>query len=235
MACKKYKEKIVLHLYGELSEKDSKELMEHIQECSDCAEDFEYTKKVFHVLDETKIEDVPEANWDKCWGVIEPGIQERKRRRWGLPLVPKWAYAAAALVLVFIVGLFVGRMNVVQPRASRSQPLEGPQSAMYPSIQEHLDSLTPLLVEYANYTPSPEDGKITIDQKLVRSLIIQNILLKRMIAEKNPNLAQLLEDVDLVLREIANLEEEDTETLSMIKELIQQRGILYEIEVSKTI
>jgi hypothetical protein len=56
-----------------------------------------------------------------------------------------------------------------------------------------------------------------------------------MIAEKNPNLAQLLEDVDLVLREIANLDEEDPENLSMIKELIQQRGILYEIEVSKTI
>jgi hypothetical protein len=235
MACKKYKENIILHLYGELNEEDSKELLKHIKECSDCKEDFAYTKKVFRALDETKIEGVPEANWEKCWGVIEPGIREKKRRTWGLPLFPRWAYATAALVLVFAVGLFVGRTAFFQPGAGRSQSLEGPQSAMYPSVQEHLDNLTPLLVEYANYTPSPDDGKIAIDRKLVRSLIIQNILLKRMIAEKNPNLAQLLEDVDLVLREIANRDEEDPETLSMIKELIQQRGILYEIEVSKTL
>jgi len=44
-----------------------------------------------------------------------------------------------------------------------------------------------------------------------------------------------LEDVDLVLREIANQEGDDAHTLSMIKELIQERGILYELEVSKTI
>jgi hypothetical protein len=234
MACKKYKEKIVLHLYGELNEEETQNLMKHIQECADCSEDFEFTKDVFHILDKTKIEDIPEAHWEKCWGVIEPGIREKKRQPRGLPFFPKWAYVTAALVLVFAVGLFLGRMAFI-PGLSRSKVPEGPQSAMYPSIQEHLESLTPLLVEYANYSPSPDDGKITIDQKLVRSLIIQNILLKRMIAEKNPNLAQLLEDVDLVLREIANLDEEDPENLSIIKELIQQRGILYEIEVSKTI
>jgi len=234
MACKKYKEKIVLHLYGELSEEDTQELLKHIHVCRDCAEDFEYTKKVFHMLDETKIEDIPEANWEKCWGEIEPGIQVKKRQPWSLPLFPIWAYATSALVLVFAVGLFIGRM-AFQPSVSRSQPLEGPQSAMHPSVQEHLESLQSVLVEYANYTPSAEDGKIIIDQNIVRNLIIQNILLKRMIAEKNPTLTQLLEDVDLVLREIANLEKEDTETLSMIKELIRQRGILYEIEVSKTI
>jgi hypothetical protein len=234
MACKKYKENIILHLYGELNKEDSKELLKHIKECTDCAEDFEYTKKVFLMLDKTKIENVPEANWGKCWGVIEPGIQQKKRQTWGLPLFPRWAYATATLVLVFAVGLFIGRMAFL-PGTSRSKVPEGPQSAMYPSIQEHLENLTPLLVEYANYSPSPDDGNITIDRKLVRSLIIQNILLKRMIAEKNPNLAQLLEDVDLVLREIANRDEEDSETLSMIKELIQQRGILYELEVSKTL
>jgi len=56
-----------------------------------------------------------------------------------------------------------------------------------------------------------------------------------MIAEKNPSVKQLLEDVDLVLREIANQEDDDTDTLAMIQEIIQERGILYEIEVSETI
>jgi hypothetical protein len=56
-----------------------------------------------------------------------------------------------------------------------------------------------------------------------------------MIAEEDPSLKEILEDVDLVLREIVNQEGDDTDALTMIKELIQKRGILYELEASKTI
>jgi hypothetical protein len=235
MACKKFREKIVLHLYGELGETDTKNLLAHIDKCAECAQESAYTQKVFQVINETKTEDVPEANWEKCWNTIDVGIQGRERRRRSFLLYPRWAYASAALLFVFIVGFFFGRLAFFQPGKGKTVQLEGSQSAMYPSIQEHFESLKPVLVEYANYTASPEDGKITIDKKIVQSLIIQNILLKRMIAEEDPSLKEFLEDVDLVLREIANQEEDDTDALNMIKELIQKRGILYELEVSKTI
>jgi hypothetical protein len=237
MACKKhkYKEKIVLHLYGELSEKDTKVLMAHIEECPDCAEEMAYTQKVFQVLDETKSDEVPEANWEKCWSTIDVGIQGKKRKKKNFFLAPpKWAYAAATLLIVFTVGFFFGRLAFFKPGKSTPRQLEGSQSAMYPSLQDHFESLKPILVEYANYTESPENGKIAIDKRIVKSLIIQNILLKRLIAEEDPAMKEVLEDVDLVLREIANQEGDDAHSLSMIKELIQERGILYELEVSKT-
>jgi hypothetical protein len=237
MACKKhkYKEKIVLHLYGELREDEAKKLMAHIEECAECAEEYAYTQKVFKVLDETKTDDIPEANWEKCWNTIDVGIQGKERKKKSFFLYPKWAYAAASLLIVFTVGFFIGRLAFFQTGKNGQTKLEGSQMAMYPSIQEHFESLKPVLVEYANYTASPDNGKITIDKKLVKSLIIQNILLKRMIAEEDPSLKEILEDVDLVLREIANQEGDDTYALTMIKDLIQQRGILYELEVSKTI
>lgn len=234
MACKKYREKIVLHLYGELNEEDTEKLMEHVKECKKCAEDLAYTEKVFHVLDETKTSKVPEAKWEKCWNTINAEIKKKQRKQKNFLSFPKWVYATAALIFVFIVGLYIGRIAFLPSQSTRA-PLEGTQSALNPSLQEHFESLKPVLVEYANYTGSEENGSITIDKELVRNLIIQNILLKRMIAEKNPSMKQLLEDVDLVLREIVNQEDHDTDTLAMIKELIQQRGILYEIEVSKTI
>lgn len=234
MACKKYKEKIVLHLYGELGERDAKDLAEHMKKCAECAEEFTYTQKVFQVLDETKTEDVPEADWEKCWHRIDVGIGGKERKKKSFLLFPTWAYATAALFLVFTVGFFLGRLALFQPGKTSPAKLEGSQSAMYPSIQEHFESLKPVLVEYANYTASPDNGKITIDKKIVQSLIIQNILLKRMIAEEDPSLKEILEDVDLVLREIVNQEGDDARTLAMIKELIQKRGILYELEVSRT-
>lgn len=237
MACKKYKykEKIVLQLYGELGEKDAKDLMAHIEECAECAGEFAYTKKVFQLLDETKSDDIPEADWEKCWNTIDVGIQSKDRKKKSFLWYPRWAYASAALLIVFAVGFFLGRSVFFQPRKGSQVLLEGSQSAMDPSIQEHFENLKPVLVEYANYTASPDNGKITIDKKIIRSLIIQNILLKRMIAEEDPSLKEILEDVDLVLREIANQEGDDADELTMIKELIQKRGILYELEVSKNI
>ena len=235
MACKKYREKIVLHLYGELGETDAKNLLAHIEECDECAEEFAYTKKVFQVIHETKTEDVPEANWEKCWNTIDVGIHGKERKKKSFLLYPRWAYASAAVIIVFALGFFFGRIAFFKPGKGNQVLLEGSQSAMYPSIQEHFESLKPVLVEYANYTDSPDNGKITIDKKIIQSLIIQNILLKRMIAEEDPSLKEILEDVDLVLREIANQEGDDTLALTMIKELIQKRGILYELEASKTI
>jgi hypothetical protein len=237
MACKKYKykEKIVLQLYGELGEDDAKDLMTHIEGCADCAEEFAYTQKVFQVLDEIKTDDVPEANWEKCWDSIDVGIQGKERKKKSLFLFPGWAYASAALVFVFIVGFFFGRIAFFRPGKTSTSQLEGSQSAMNPSIQEHFESLKPFLVEYANYAASAENGTIAIDKNIVRGLIIQNILLKRLIADEDPSMKEILEDVDLVLREIANQEGDDAHTLSMIKELIQERGIMYEIKVSNTI
>jgi hypothetical protein len=237
MACKKYKykEQMVLHLYGELEKNDTKKLLAHIEECAECAEEFAYTQKVFQVLDETKIDNVPEANWEKCWNRIDVGIQGKERKKKSFFLFPRWVYASTALLIVFTVGFFFGRLAFFQPSKGSQARLEGSQSAMYPSIQEHFESLKPVLVEYANYSASNENGSITIDKKFVQSLIIQNILLKRMIAEEDPSLKEIFEDVDLVLREIANQEGDDAYTLTMIKELIQKRGILYELEVSQTI
>lgn len=238
MACKKYKEQIVLYLYGELSEDEAAALKDHMTGCTECADELAYTQKVFHVLDETRTDHIPEADWEKCWNTIDSGIQGRAHKKKNMKrlfLFPGWAYAAAALVAVFTVGFFFGRLALFKPPQKSPSILQGSQSAMYPSLQEHFESLKPVLLEYANYTPSPENGKVTIDKNIVRSLIIQNILLKRMVAEQDPSLKEILEDVDLVLREIANQEGDDDQELEMIKSLIQERGILYELEVSKTI
>lgn len=236
MVCKKYKDKIVLHLYGELNDEEVNNLTDHIAQCKDCAAELEYTQKVFRVLDETKTDTVPDANWEKCWNSIDVGIRGNKRKKKSFWLSqPRWAYASATLLAVFVAGFFIGRLAFFQSPKKSPGLLEGTQSAMYPSIQEHFESLKPVLLEYANYTANAQDGNITIDKNIVRSLIIQNILLKRLIADQDPSTKEILEDIDLVLREIANLEEDDAQTLSMIKDLIKERDILYEIEVSKTI
>ncbi len=93
-----------------------------------------------------------------------------------------------------------------------------------------------MLVEYANYTSSEKgEEAILVDKEIARNLLIQNILLKSIVAKTDPTLVQLLDDVDIVLKEISNLKKEDRQTPSLIKELIQEREILFKMEILQEI
>jgi hypothetical protein len=252
MKCKKCKEDIVLLLYGELADKDKSEVMEHIKGCPECAEELESTKGVFAVLDETKEESAPEADWERCWGAIQTDIvegdrgekskgrsrsRERERRFF---MRPGWIYAAASVVVIFVLGVFIGRFwltSDVQTTAAVSW-VKAPGSSEYikQSLREHFETLKPMLVSYANYSVE-ENGRemMTLDKEIVKNLLIQNYLLKKLVIESDPSAAELLDDLDLVLREIKNMPSDDTWATSQVKEFIQERDILFKMDILKTL
>ncbi len=232
MKCKKYKEKIVLYLYGELNDSDTAELENHVKECPACLEDLEYTKKVFKLVEDNK-EIAPEANWAKCWREIGEGTQVQPRKQKSFLLVPRWVYAAAALLVVFVLGALIGRHWFFPSQKSPLDPGVS-QGSMNLALNEYIDEIKPILIEYANYTTSEEEETIVIDKEFVRSLLIQNLLLKELIAKSDPSLIPLLEDLDIILKELSNMRKGDELTPSMIKELIHEREILFKMEIIQT-
>ena len=234
MKCKKYEEQIILHLYGELDEKERAELENHINECPECSRDFAYTKKVFKALDKIK-QEIPEANWEKCWREIDTGAHKKPRLQKSSFFFPRWVYAAAALLLVFVLGAIIGRFLFFPGQQAPDEQALSPSSIQF-TLQEYFEELKPVLVEYANYTSS-EKGEETIlmDKEMARNLLIQNILLKSIVAKTDPTLVQLLDDVDIVLKEISNLKKEDRQTPALIKELIHEREILFKMEIFQKI
>lgn len=232
MKCKKYKEKIVLYLYGELNDSDTAELENHVKECPACLEDLEYTKKVFKLVEDNK-EVAPEANWEKCWREIGEGTQVQPRKQKSFLLAPRWVYAAAALFVVFVLGALIGRHWFFPSQESLLEPGVS-QGSMNLALNEYIDEIKPILIEYANYTTSEEEETIVIDKEFVRSLLIQNLLLKELIAKSDPSLIPLLEDLDIILKELSNMRKGDELTPSMIKELIHEREILFKMEIIQT-
>ncbi|NIO48165.1 MAG: hypothetical protein GTN73_01810 [Candidatus Aminicenantes bacterium] len=234
MKCKKYEEKIILHLYGELGEKEGAELENHINECPECSRDFAYTKKVFKALDKSK-EEIPEANWEKCWREIDAGAHKKSTLQKNFFLFPRWAYAGAALLLVFVLGAIIGRFLFFPGQRVSDEQALIPGSIQF-TLQEYFEELKPVLVEYANYTSAEKrEETIFMDKEIARNLLIQNILLRSIVAKTDPTLVQLLDDVDIVLKEISNLKKEDRQTPSLIRELIQEREILFKMEVLQKI
>ena len=230
MKCKKYEEKIILYLYGELNEKEKADLQSHIKECASCTRDLEYTKKVFKALDDSK-EEAPQANWERSWREISSTTQVQSREKKSFFLTQKWVYAGAALLVVFILGALIGRFWLLPVKESPFRAEAAP-TAMNPALIEYMDDLKPILIEYANYTSSEgTEEAMLIDKNTLRSLLVQNLLLKDIIAKSNPSLLPLLDDLDLVLKELSNMKRGDKQTPSMIKELIQEREILFKMEI----
>lgn len=237
MRCKKYEEKIILYLYGELGEKDRADVESHIRQCPACAQDLAYTKKIFKALDEAQAE-MPEASWEKCWKEIDKGIAEKPGKTKSLFFLPRWAYAAAGILTIFAAGIIIGRFWLVpgskpSPQPATTTPVSA--ASYQPVLQDFIEDLKPVLVEYANYSAKREKETIVMDKEVARNLIIQNLLLRIIVAEKDPSALQFLEDVDIVLKEIANLKSGDQHTPSLIKELIEQRGILFKMEIFQKI
>lgn len=241
MKCKKFEDAIVLDLYGELSRAERLELEAHLSGCESCAAEMRRSREVFDLLNEAGTVDIPETDWERNWARIRTRIRpgsgragEPKRPRL---LHPGWVYAAAAVSLVFILGLFTARYwsPFGQPRGAVSAgPIMTPEAFQF-KLDRHIEDIKPVLVEYAN-AAGPENGSatITLDKEMVQQLIIQNILLARLIAERDPSAEQLLEDVDMVLREIANSRKDDTTAATMIRDIIRERDILFKLETAKS-
>jgi len=109
MKCSKAREQIILHVYGELSDAEQRKLEQHMRGCSACAEDLAYTRDVLEIIDKADTAEVPEAAWEKCWQEITSGARVQPAPRTGRAFFPRWAPVAAGVILIFAVGLFIGR------------------------------------------------------------------------------------------------------------------------------
>lgn len=239
MDCKKAKTLIPLHLYGELERADRATLDEHLRTCPACLEEFESTKKVFRLLDDYRPAEAPEPDWESSWrkiqsGMAKPGAKDKAPwfLRWS------WVLAGSAVVAILVIGIIIGKywLSPSRPPMQAASPTTLSSATPPPTLSSHLEDLKPLLLEYAHYSPSRQGTKtVVVDEKIVRGLLLQNLLLKRILAEKDPAAAELLDDLDLVLKEIANQPSQDRQAPSQIKDLINQRGILFKMEILKTL
>jgi len=238
MKCKEAKNFIILELYGELEESEKARLLGHLEQCRDCAGESALTKKVFAVLDEYAPAAETSADWDKAWDRVQAGIAgPAARRRPERAAGWRWAFAGTGLALVLVAGIFIGRYALApspEPIGASAAAAAPAPNGIRPAFAAHLEDLKPILLDYAHYVPGEKSGrKISVDEEVLRGLVLQNILLKRKLIEKDPTAADLLDDLDLILKEITNRGTRDPQAPARIRDLIEQRGVLFKMEIMK--
>lgn len=231
MACKKYLMDMILYLYKELDNTRRQTFEKHIEDCEECRQELGYTREVFAALDLSRMDEVPEENLDKSWRTIESGLKEKSARSRKIATFPRWSTVAASLILVFAIGILAGRFLIRTPFQKGFRDGRERTTIDY-AFTEHLEALEPHLLTYSNFNAEESiSGVVDVEAAVLKTLLVQNILLRKALMETHPEAAELLEDIDLVLQEIINSEPGDSRTPELVKELINKRDILFKIKV----
>ncbi len=240
MTCKKARELMVLDHYGEAGAEDKARFDEHLGKCPACAAERSETRRLFALIDAHAAEDAPTPDWEKVWRGVRTGIAgERPTRQPALAPWRRWPFAGPALALVLVAGILIGRFGLAPaPRpavsAAAAPSNGGAPNGIRPAFAAYLEDLKPILLDYAHYVPGEKaEGRVVVDESALRTLMLQNVLLKRKLAEKDPAAADLLDDLDLILKEIVNRGPNDTNSPAEIRDLIEKRDVLFKMEILK--
>ncbi len=239
----------------ELTGEQLKRFNEHLNSCESCSSQFTEFKATLNIMEKRKRPEMKEEFWDNYWNNLsekafldKPTIQERIRTSMSILLVDhrKFAIPTAALVLI-LFGLFLGKMlfspesssilqNNNQIISNSSNNSIDKNSRYYSMVNNHMDDLKPIFAEYSNYQASDESGSefLSIKKDLLKKLMLQNYLLKR-VADKNndPQLKSLIEDLQLILLEIINDSSTGNEKIKSVKYMLNGSDVLFKMNMLK--
>jgi hypothetical protein len=253
MNCKKALETIVLDHYNEASADDKAKLEAHVRGCAACAAELAETSRLFSLLDAHAPEAVPSPDWEKAWRGVEKAMAPAPSRSPSPAFAPRWrwATAGAALVIVLAAGVLIGRFALGPAAGGPGQaasalqsaapmaiptgaPANGDPNGIRPAFTAHLEDLKPLLLDYAHFVPGERtQNRVVVEEPALRALMLQNVLLKRKLIEKDPAAADLLDDLDLILKEIVNRGPGGSASPAEIRDLIEKRDVLFKMEILK--
>lgn len=221
MSCKQSERAMIVAVFGTLKEEERTALEEHVSRCRKCASRWERIRNLREQTD--RIPSFPFPDPDRSWNIISDHLSKRRRlpdrrRNW------RWAPAAAALLIVFVAGIFFGRRLFLVPHAAMTQaPLELSEA----SFESFADYLQPVLVDFLNRNGvrNPESVR-GLEQRIVSDLLDRTRLFKSLIPEDGSSaLRELLQDLELILTAMDNLEPGDRDTARHLVELIREKDV----------
>ncbi len=254
--CKKCRSLFLEYFYGELDASKKKLFDDHLSVCKKCQSEFAEMKAVLQFTGKRVRPEPPEEFWDSYEEKLERRIEleessvtdseplwEKLGKR--LNLVPKWAYQAAAAAALILIGVFIGR-GLFSPAPSGTQHAalqselaapQQPEATLVNRSQAYIERSKLILLALVNFDPAVEDPyalDLPFQKQVSKELVEEASFLKQELADSDhERLESLIAGLEMILLQIANLEsEKDFESIELVKDGINRRGILMEINLT---
>ncbi len=256
-ACTSREHQIVDALFGDLDAAGWADLQQHLDSCSACAAEFQEMQQTLAVTAQVPEPELPASYWseynERLAARIEAArpfghltrLRDEIRNRLAplfmpRPSVIQWG-GALALVLL---GVFIGRQWQNEPAVIPAQPTPGQVDAALQTVQltektrEYLDRSKILLLGLVNFDIEEDDPSffnLPQQQALASELVQEAALLKTELNEsREQQLSALIEDLELILLQIANLEmQQDVPSIELIQRGVDRGALLLKINLEK--
>jgi hypothetical protein len=253
--CKKCRALFADALYAELSDEKKRLMEDHLRDCSDCRSEFEELSTTLKIM-KKRVRNEPDPSfWDGYWNRLATRIEnenvldvhQEKPRKSLVPqrfFIPRWAFQAAAAVVLIVAGIFIGKV-LFSPQSPGTQFVASSQSSTAAPIPAEFVSRTQSYIERSklmflaivNFDPQTEDPYILnlpFQQQVSRELIQEASWLKNELSDsRQRRLQELITDLEVILLQIANLESEsDLEAIDLVKSGVESRGIFLKINLA---
>ena len=236
MNCNTSRLHLVEAYYKELPAEKQEEFTNHLQTCPACAAEYEKLRSVLDLMKTRKREDPGSEFWNGYYTRLE----NRKRKTAQAPkrqsFVIRQAFVyqlAAALVLVGI-GIIIGKFYFGQnagPIAHTNIAPRTPQTAEIQRAHNFLDRSQVLLLGLVN--SDPQD--LVREKQISSDLVHEASLVKSDLKDpKDRRLKDLVSELEIILLQIANLEEQnDLRGVEMVRSGMDRKGVLLKINLEQ--
>jgi hypothetical protein len=256
--CKKYQARLTAKIFGDLSVVEAEKLQEHLAACASCKSFLVEMEKALGHLGAPRRPQMSEHFWDGYWhrltqrmtkeeqaarGKVGLRLKNRladwRREKWiTQPLLIPLGRAAGILALL-VFGVLVGHYwwpqnrNENQPTAQSSSP---PMPVAQTRAEQWLERSKILLLGVVNEDLSGEFRPDFSHQRQVsRHLLTEARALNRELdPAANRQMLQLINQLELILLQIANLEaEHDLSAIELVREGVARNGLLLKINITE--
>lgn len=255
-SCKNVRDLFEEYLFDELDDEETEAMGKHLKKCDTCRSLFEEEKSLRELTGKAvRPEPAPEF-WDEYWMKLKdrmerediliremPESEEEKKHI--LQWMPRWVMQGAAALVLITVGVIIGKMMFSPSDGSRRDRMLTGISAGTPDNLEladytldYIDQSRVMLLAVMNHDFRNEDPQalnLDYQQRKSRELVVRAGFIKKNLDEsRQRRLYELIEDLELILMQIANLDADADETdIQLIQEGVDSRGILFKIRMSE--
>lgn len=230
-------------LYGELTGVRRREFDEHLAVCGECRGAFHELEQLTALMDRRERSEPTRAEWTAFWNMVEgrlTGTVETPRRRGSLldrllPVRLSWA-AGLATVAVIALGIVIGQRiggpagGDIESHISAAERILLNERAL-----NYLERSKVLLLGIVNSGTAEPTSGLARKQEISRSLVSEAADLKRKLtAADEQRLKLLIADLEVILLQLANLEQAaDIPALEIVRGGVERQGLLLKINLEQ--
>jgi hypothetical protein len=233
---------LILHYYGEAANGD--EIARALAETPELRARYQELRAVLDAIPELEIPETASDYSTRLWRQLQPQLEQQPQRKpwlgwFGWNPGPRWALAAAAMLLV-VVSFLAGRFSSGPP--PEVVTADAGQRILLLTVASHLERSELLLLELANAgSTNPDDPDVeagtgldvSVERLLAKELSGANRLY-RQAAQKagEQRVASVLDELERLLVEVANSPDQfDSDRLEELQQRLEDADILFKIRV----